>query len=508
MLTLVNYLPKSFNNKDQNINNLQSKNMKKNISKSLFLCLLFVSFTISAQQIKRHNVLFILTDDQRFNTIQSLNNKEIQTPNIDKLVKSGTTFTQAHIMGSLGGAVCAPSRAMLLTGRSVFQVHQDGGYIPASEKTFPEVFRDNGYTTFSTGKWHSDYLSFNRSFSSGDNIFFGGMHVEKEGGHWKPRINHYDMSAQYKNSFAGNKFSSIYYADAAIDFLKQHHATPFLMYVAFTAPHDPRTPPAEYLSLYNKKEIMIPGNFLPKHPFNNGELNVRDEQLLGTPRDPDSVKMEIAKYYAMITEVDHEIGRILDALKKTGQYENTIIVFAADNGLAVGQHGLLGKQNLYDHSMRVPLIFSGPGIPANKKTDAYCYLTDVFATLCKMNKLPIPNTVNGNSLNDTFTQRKFQGRSHLFMTYSNLQRAIVKDNMKLILYNVDGNHPIQLFDLAKDPLEKNNLANKKSRQTLIKSLRNLLYNEMRSYGDFCDLKKENWGYSGRLEFKDALRINP
>ncbi|WP_316818319.1 sulfatase-like hydrolase/transferase [Pedobacter nyackensis] len=482
--------------------------MQTHIIKALFISLILAASAVKAQQVKPYNVLVILTDDQRFNTIRALGNKEIYTPNLDQLVKGGTTFTQAHIMGSLGGAVCAPSRAMLLTGRSVFKVHQDGGNIPPNEKTFPELFRENGYRTFSTGKWHSDLQSFNRSFASGDNIFFGGMHQEKAGGHWKPRLNHYDPEGQYKNGFQADKFSSICYADAAINFLNQPQDTPFLMYVAFTAPHDPRTPPEEFLSLYDKDKISLPGNFMPRHPFNNGELTVRDEQLLPVPRNPDSVKQEIAKYYAMITEVDHEIGRIMEALRKTGQIDHTIIVLAGDNGLAVGQHGLLGKQNLYDHSMRVPLIFSGPGIPVNKQTDALCYLTDVFPTLCKISNLPLPETVNGRPLNDAFTKNKFAGRDRLFLTYSNLQRAIIKDNKKLILYNVDGDHPVQLFDLSKDPLEINNLAGHKNQQQTVRSLTTLLGNEMRAYGDFCDLSKDNWGYPGSLKWKDAFLINP
>ncbi|WP_223151556.1 sulfatase-like hydrolase/transferase [Chitinophaga varians] len=464
--------------------------------------------TALAQQGKRYNILVLFTDDQRFNTIHALGNPEVYTPNMDQLVKSGTTFRQAHIMGSLGGAVCAPSRAMLLTGRSVFQVHKDGGLIPATEKTFPEVFREHGYHTFATGKWHSDFASFNRSFASGDNIFMGGMHQEKTGGHWTPRLHHYDSTGKYNNAFAGNQFSSIYYADAAIRFLREPQQQPFLMYVAFTAPHDPRTPPAEYLSRYDTSRIALPGNFLPRHPFDNGELTVRDEQLLPTPRDPGAVKQEIAKYYAMISEVDHEIGRVLQALRESGQYENTIIVFAGDNGLAVGQHGLLGKQNLYDHSMRVPLVFCGPGIPANRQTDAYCYLSDVFSTLCDMTGMPQPATVSGQSVHKAFTQSGFQGRPLLFLTYSNLQRAIVKDSLKLIEYNVDGQHPVQLFDLSKDPLEKHNLAQEKSYQKKVTALRTLLYAEMRSHGDFCDPTKESWGFPGRLKWEDALRINP
>ncbi len=200
---------------------------------------LFSALTAGAQSAKRPNVLVLLTDDQRFNTIHALGNPEIHTPNMDRLVKEGTTFTQAHIMGSLGGAVCAPSRAMLLTSRPVFGVHEDGGNIPASEKTFAEVYRENGYQTFSTGKWHSDYASFNRSFASGDNIFFGGMHTEQAGGHWQPKLHHYDTSGKYKHPYNGGQFSSICYADAAIRFIGQRHADPFLMYVAFTAPHDP-----------------------------------------------------------------------------------------------------------------------------------------------------------------------------------------------------------------------------------------------------------------------------
>lgn len=469
---------------------------------------LLAGTTSRAQSPKRYNVLVLLTDDQRFNTIHALGNPDIHTPNMDALVKSGTTFTQAHIMGSLGGAVCAPSRAMLLTGRSVFQVHKDGGLIPASEKTFPEVFRENGYHTFETGKWHSDFASFNRSFSTANNIFMGGMHQEKLGGHWTPRLHHYDSTGKYTQAFTGTQFSSVYYADAAVRFLQAPQQQPFLMYVAFTAPHDPRTPPKEYLSLYDTAKIPLPGNFMPRHPFDNGEMSVRDEQLLPLPRDPGAVKMEIAKYYAMISEVDHEMGRIIKALRESGQYENTIIVFAGDNGLAVGQHGLLGKQNLYDHSMRVPLTICGPGIPANKQTDAYCYLTDVFSTLCNMTGIPQPATVSGQSLHKAFTQPGFKGRNQLFLTYSNLQRAIVKDSMKLIIYNVDGQHPVQLFDLAKDPLEKHNLAQEKSYQQKVATLRSLLHKEMRAYGDFCNPEKQGWGFPGRLTWDEALRINP
>ncbi|NIG55789.1 sulfatase-like hydrolase/transferase [Chitinophaga sp. Cy-1792] len=479
------------------------------IRKSWLTALAFLCLATGLQaQSKRYNVLVLFTDDQRFSTIHALNNPDIITPNMDQLLKSGTCFTQAHIMGSLGGAVCAPSRAMLLSSRSVFHVHQDGGVIPPADITFPEYFRANGYQTFETGKWHSDYASFNRSFGTGENIFFGGMHTEKEGGHISPKLTHYDTTGAYKQRFQGEKFSSVMYADAAVQFLQQQHTAPFLMYVAFTAPHDPRTPPAEYLSKYDTSKIPLPANFMTRHPFNNGEMDVRDEVLLGFPRNRDSVKMEIAKYYAMITEVDHEIGRVMDALRKSGQLENTIIVFAGDNGLAVGQHGLLGKQNLYDHSMRVPLIIAGPGIPANKRINAYCYLNDVFPTLCDLNHLSTPASVEGQSLAKAFSSNNFKGRKEIFTTYSNLQRAITIDSMKYILYNVNGAHPEQLFDLHNDPLEQHNLAAAPRYQQQVAAMRSKLFETMKFYNDFCDPTKPGWGYPEKLKWADALKINP
>ena len=307
----------------------------------------------------RPNVLFLLTDDQTFNTIRALGNTEIHTPNMDRLVRRGVAFTQTHVMGGLNGAVSQPSRAMLLTGRGLMDVHRNGGFIPEAEKTFPEVFRENGYTTFATGKWHSDNASFNRSFSTGANIFFGGMHPygrNNELGHRRPYLHQYDPAGDYNNRNGAwadalpETFSSKLYADAAIGFLEAEASSddPFLMYVAFTSPHDPRNVLPGYGRKYASAELSMPANFVPQHPFDNGDLGERDEKLLPTPRVPEQVLAERANYYGMVSEVDFQIGHILDALEKSGKAGNTIIVFTSDNGLCVGEHGLLGKQNLYE----------------------------------------------------------------------------------------------------------------------------------------------------------------
>jgi arylsulfatase A-like enzyme/lysophospholipase L1-like esterase len=442
------------------------------------------------------NILVILTDDQSYETIHALGNKEIVTPNMDLLVKNGTTFTQAHIMGGLSGAICCPSRAMLMSSRSLFHLRKDGQYIPASDRTFPELFRAKGYTTFATGKWHQDKATFNRSFSEGDNIFFGGMLRPDRGGQYRPELNHYDSSGQYQQPFFGDDFSSVYFADAAIGFLKkqQESENPFLMYVAFTSPHDPRTPPSWYGHSYRPDEISLPLNFLPEHPFDNGELRIRDETLLPFPRTKAAVKEEMAKYYSMVSEADYQIGRILAMLKKTGKDKNTIVVFAGDNGLSVGQHGLMGKQNPYESAIRVPLVFTGPGIPKNKRVAEYVYLNDIYPTLCHLTGTPVPATVEGKSMGAAFGNGPFKGRDQVFFAYLNLQRAVVENGFKLVLYNVNGQSHTQLFNLKEDHFELHNLAEKSEFKAKVEAMTALLNTTMKQLDDFCDLDKPGWGH--------------
>lgn len=488
--------------------------MKKSFIKTALslLSILAGINTLTAQNKieNKPNIVVIITDDQRYHTIHALGNNEISTPNMDKLVQAGTSFTEAHIMGGLSGAICCPSRAMLLSGRTLFNLHEDGIYIPASDITFPELFRANGYTTFETGKWHQDRATFKRAFDYADNILFGGMNPPETGGQYRPKLYHFDNSGEYKDFFWGDHFSSIYFADAAVDFLGQQENSkdPFLMYVAFTSPHDPRTPPTWYGHSYKPADVSLPVNFLPEHPFDNGELVIRDETLLPFPRTKEAVKVEIAKYYSMISEVDYQLGRILQKLKEIGKDKNTIIVFAGDNGLNVGQHGLLGKQNPYECSIRVLLIFTGPGIPKNKRINQYVYLNDVYPTLCELTGLKAPSNVETNSLAGAFKQSVFRGRDKAFFAYLNLQRAIVKDGFKLVRYNVKGQSRIQLFDLNNDPNEMNDLADKKQYQHKVDSMTQLLSKTMKGLNDFCDLGKPGWGYPIKWTGQEVRKLRP
>ncbi|GAJ05870.1 unnamed protein product, partial [marine sediment metagenome] len=244
--------------------------------------------------------------DQRFDTIRSLGNKHIVTPHIDSLVHNGTTFTNAYIMGSMSGAVCVPSRAMLMSGRTLFGLEGTGKTIPEEHLTLPEVLRKAGYTTFHTGKWHQDKKSFARCFSTGTNIFFGGM-----GNHWNVPVNNFDATGSYPRNqrYKGDKHSSELFSDAAVRFLRDYKDDkPFFVYVAYTAPHDPRQAPEKYRQMYNPEKIVLPKNFLPEHPFDNGEMKIRDEKLAPWPRTPKEIRRHIADYYAIITHMDAQMG--------------------------------------------------------------------------------------------------------------------------------------------------------------------------------------------------------
>ncbi|MFO7957259.1 MAG: sulfatase-like hydrolase/transferase [Candidatus Brocadiia bacterium] len=452
------------------------------------------------------NVLFLFTDDQRFDTVGALGNDTVRTPHMDDLVQRGTAFTRAHIPGGTRGAVCMPSRAMLHTGRTLFHLSGSGETIPPEHTTIGEAFRAAGYQTFGSGKWHNGRESYHRSFTDGAEIFFGGM-----ADHWNVPAYDYDPTGRYDaalpfcpdpmgsnevkrrggDHMRVGRHSSEVLADAAIDFLGRRQADkPFFAYVSFLAPHDPRTMPQKYLDMYDPDEIELPPNFMGGHPFDNGELHVRDEMLAGFPRTPHETRRHIAEYYAMITHLDAHIGRVLDALRENGLTEDTIVVLAGDNGLAVGQHGLFGKQSCYDHSVRVPLVFAGPGVPQGEQRDAFAYLLDVFPTLCDLTGVGTPGSVEGRSLAGVLREPTETVRDSLFFGYRGLHRAVRDERFKLIEYVVDGEHVMtQLFDLQNDPWELNNLAGEAEHGGKLRELRS----ELTRYRDEWNDADSRWG---------------
>jgi arylsulfatase A-like enzyme len=241
--------------------------------------------------------------------------------------------------------------------------------------------------------------------------------------------------------------------------------------------------PPEYLKMYDTAKIKLPPNFMPQHNFDNGELKVRDELLAGFPRTIPEIKGHIRDYYAMITHLDAQIGRIIDALKESGEYENTIIIFSGDNGLALGQHGLMGKQNVYEHSVGVPLIWSGPGIPENQKRDAFVYLLDIYPTICEIIGIKVPDSVDGTSIKQCILDKNAQIRTSLYFSYRDFQRSVRDREYKLIEYNVSGKRTTQLFNIGADPWEKNNLADDPEYRNKLKSMRKAMLEQKKLTDD-------------------------
>ncbi len=398
---------------------------------------------------KKPNILFLFADDQRADTIEAWGNPHIKTPSLNQLVKQGVSFRNNYCFGSDSGAVCIPSRAMVHSGKTWLQTNHQ----LRDTLTLGQLLQQQGYTTFATGKWHNGPNSLLRSFSSGQNVFLGGMSDHNK----VPLVDIAEGKLTPRR--IGQTHSSELFAEAAIEFLNQHSPDdpPFFAYLAFTAPHDPRDPPTEYRDYYYQNPPPLPENFLPQHPFNNGSLVIRDEMLAGWPRSPEVIQQQLCEYYGLITHLDQQIGRVLQALQDSPHANNTIVVYAADHGLAMGSHGLLGKQSLYEHSMKCPLIISGPGIPQDQQTEHFSYLYDIYPTLCKLCGIAPPADLTGQDLSPLWQEKPSALRDSVFLAYQEKQRAIRTQRWKLIVFP-QLNHSL-LFDLEHDPAERNNLAN-------------------------------------------------
>ena len=430
---------------------------------------------------KKPNILFLLADDQRADTIAAYGNDNIKTPNLDKLVAHGFSFRRNYCLGSNGGAVCIPSRAMIHSGRRYFNVD----LALKGVKIMPELLRENGYTTFGTGKWHNKEESFLRGFEKGKAVFFGGM-----SDHTKVPIVDLSRTGELINNRVGQKFSSELFVNAAVEFLENYKQDkPFFAYVAFTAPHDPRNPPVKYRRMYYKNRPPLPKNFVPQHPFDNGHMVGRDESLAAWPRTENVVRDQLAEYYGLITHLDEQVGRVLRALKRSAHAENTIVIYAADHGLALGSHGLLGKQSIYEHSMGCPLIFAGPGIPKDTSTQAFSYLLDIYPTVCSLTGIPGPASIEGKNLRPIWEGKADKVRDSVFLSFSKVQRSVRDERWKLIRYP-QINHTL-LFDLKNDPDELHNLADDPAQAGRVKEMLELLKKSQRKAGDNLSLTTEN-----------------
>ncbi len=433
---------------------------------------------------EKPNFLFIFADDQSYQTINALGYDEVITPNLDTLVNSGTSFTNTYNMGGWHGAVCVASRTMLNTGRFVWRAkanEKNLKQLAEEGKTWGKMLKTKGYETYMTGKWHvgvKPELLFDHVVHERPGMPPGSEKLMPEQYH-RPvegaldKFSPWDMSLG--GFWEGGKHWSEVVADDAETFLKQAGKSdkPFFMYLAFNAPHDPRQSPKQFVDMYPLQDIQVPVSFQKQYPYKDDigcSVKLRDEALAPFPRTEFAVRTNRQEYFAIITHMDEQIGRILKALEKTGKADNTYILFTADHGLAVGNHGLIGKQNMYEHSMRPPMIVVGPDVPAGERRDAMVYLQDVMATTLDLAGVDKPKFVEFNSLMPLIKNKnKKSAYDEIYgCYYPDLQRMIRVGDMKLIAYPHAGR--VRLYDLAADPQELNDLAGDPRRWGEIRSL--------------------------------------
>ena len=430
---------------------------------------LFVALVVSSLlSAEKPNILFIFADDQCYETIGALGHTDIDTPNLDRLANQGTAFTHTYNMGGWHGAICVASRTMINTGRFLWRARDLEPNLAqeiSNDRMWSQLMHNAGYETFFTGKWHVkadtgaifDHVSHVRPGMPGP-VFYPEAYdrpIEGQPDPWSP------TDPKFEGFWAGGKHWSEVVADNAENFMNitSESDKPFFMYLAFNAPHDPRQAPQEYLDRYPLDRIKVPENFASEYPYTKGAnaAEIRDEVLAPYPRTEYAVKVHRREYYAIITHMDDQIGRILDALEESGKSDNTYIFFTADHGLAVGHHGFIGKQNMYEHSLRTPLLVMGPKIPQGKRIDTPVYLQDVMATSLELASVPQPEYVEFKSLIPLIEGKRDEQYDYIYGAYEpDSQRAFIARGFKMIYYPRIDTH--RLYKLDTDPMEMNDLA--------------------------------------------------
>lgn len=449
---------------------------------------------------EKPNILFILADDQCWDTIGAVGG-EVITPHLDKLVEEGARFDHAYNMGSWSGAVCVASRHMFNTGRTVWNAHRaikdsskwkkehKGTPNPNAIKSWSQLMADAGYETYFTGKWHVELFNPNKVFDHVGTVRPGMPGATPEGYNrpkdendktWLP----WDKS---KGGFwqGGTHWSEVL-RDEAVGFINEaaKKDDPFFMYIAFNAPHDPRQAPKKFVDMYPLDKVKVPENFLDLYPYADQigcGKGLRDEKLLPFPRTEYAVKVNRQEYFAIITHMDEQIGKILDALKASGKADNTYIIYTADHGLAVGHHGLVGKQNMYEHSLCPPLIINGPGIEAGKRINTRVYIQDIVPTTLELAGAKTDQTIDFESLLPLAKGETDQGRDTIYGAYLSLQRCVIKDGWKLIHYPKADLY--RLYNLDKDSNEMDDLVSNPEYAARLAAMKKALTEEMKAQSD-------------------------
>jgi len=441
---------------------------------------------------RQPNILLVVADDLRAD-VTSVYGGPVKTPNLEALAARGSVLTRA----TCGYPVCHVSRTELITGRCLVAEASSGRLVPLRPEwsLWPEAMQRAGWHTVYAGKWHVEGTPWARGYETTSLLYSGGgargapltLGTSATGrpvtgyGGWTFRTNQDTPIPELGVGLTPE--TDVRIADGAIEAIRG--ATPdrpLFLHVNFTAPHDPLHWPKGMEGRYRAADVTLPANFRPGHPFDHGNANGRDEVIVPAPRSEADVRAERAVYYALVESLDAQFGRIVKALSARGELERTIVVFTSDQGLAIGSHGLMGKQNNYEHTAQVPLILAGPGIPPAKRFAAQCAVRDLYPTVCELTGRPLPESVQGKSLLPVLRGRRAEVHDAVFGYFTDTQRMIrTPDGWKLIWYPKAGR--TQLFQVAEDPDELKDLSADRAHAGRLRDMTRSLRTWLRAHGD-------------------------
>jgi len=477
--------------------------------------------------LSRPNILYIFTDDQSYRTISCYPGAYAfaDTPNIDKLAQKGVLFTQAYI-----GAKCVPSRACTLTGRLQHNVNQErysAGKEGQCNRYWPADFRQQGYYTGMIGKWHwGKGTDMPRHGDAWDwsVVWDHGQKAEHGTYYWGQSVN---INGGKPVKLEG--YSTDRYTDYTVEFINERAADPakpWYFWLCYGAVHAPYTPAERHKELYkDAPEVEIPADIfpprpdMPEHMVNLGKWTKGKD---GTPmRGERTLDSWVKQYTQAVKAIDEGVGRIIEALDKTGQLENTIIIFTSDQGYAWGQHGLKDKRYPYDAAIRAPFIVSNPKqYPQNKICHEPINGLDVVRTMHTMAGVTPGIQLDGRDFNALLKNPEIGEQwtdEPMLQMYTNnlysvedITRALQEKDWKKFVFDKkakswimchDGrykyvryiykNYIEELYDLDTDPDELKNLAVRKKYHGLLADLRKQTVEAFRAKGaTFVDLLPE------------------